>query len=413
MSKRLSLGVSGLAAAALAVSAFSGAFASAPAAVHEFAAALKTSKFNGNIKATGTIHANKNLSSGGRMYAHGGAQVWKGLLVQNGIKTDGLDVTGVVNAQSATVTGNLQAGAIAGNSLSLTGSATVGGTLSASGLLTASGGIDAKSGTITTTGALTADSGTFAHTVTAGSLSTLGSLTAGATTVTGLTVSGPVNFTNAQINFAGAQVTGLNGTSGGSANTLSVGTSTGTSSPLTILENSKSSTIGVDTAGNLVLGPITTTSLAAPSTGVNVNNNGSQSALAISGNPINLTSNTSLTGGSDLTLGKGTNTASHLMASGNGDVSGVVTINNIHDTSEYTSTVSFAKPYTSTPSVVLTATGSAPDPGTTGAGSAPVVWVTYTQNSSNSYTSFTVHYHETATVTGTNSVTYNYIVVGQ
>jgi len=412
MSKRLSIGVSGLAAAALAVSAFSGAFASAPSAAHEFAAALKTFRFNGNIKSNGTVHANKNLSSGGRVYAHGGAQVWKGLLVQNGIKTDGLDVTGVVNAQSATVTGNLQAGAIAGNSLSLTGGATVGGTLSTSGLLTAAGGIDAKSGTITTTGALTADSGTFAHSVTAGSLSTLGTLSAGAATVTGLTVTGPVNFSNAQINFTGAQVTGLNGTSGGSANTLSVGTSTGTSSPLTILENSKSSTIGVDTSGNLVLGPITTTSLAAPSTGVNVNNSGSQSALAISGNPINLTSNTNLTGGSDLTLGTGTNTASHLVANGNTDLAGTVTLNvsnaTIAGTDIISSTITFAKAYARSPSIVLTATGD-PEPG---ASSAPKVWVELVQSGSQ-YTGFKIHYVLSATATSSYSPAYNYIVVGQ
>src|SRR5579875_1736801 len=189
MSKRLSLGGAVVIAAALVISVFSGALAETPAG-HEFAAALKTFNYNGNVSAVGSIHANKNVSSGGKMYAHKGAQVWGNLLVAPGaIKTDSLDVTNGLNTASAIVTGNLQAGPISGDTLSLTGAATIPGNITSQGKLTATGGIDAGTSAITTTGSLSA-----------GSISTLGTLSAGNTTVTGLSVNGSTTFTGT-VNF--------------------------------------------------------------------------------------------------------------------------------------------------------------------------------------------------------------------
>jgi hypothetical protein len=110
-------------------------------------------------------------------------------------------------------------------------------------------------------------------------------------------------------------------------------------------------------------------------------------------------------------------TASHLI--GNGDVAGTVSVNvpstaQTSTQSEIDLTYTFARPFTKSPEVLLTA-ASDPDHGYA---VPPKVWVTENSSSSASgtiYPSFTVHYLLPPTPPATPAdfvVTYNYHVIG-
>src|SRR5436305_965114 len=102
-------------AGALLASAFTGALASRPGPFQDYSrsGAVKSFTVGGRLTVTDVLRVQKNTSVYGKLYAHGGEQIWTGLLVHNGgIKSDSLEVTGPIQVQSATISGNLQAATI-------------------------------------------------------------------------------------------------------------------------------------------------------------------------------------------------------------------------------------------------------------------------------------------------------------
>ncbi len=298
---------------ALAMSVATDAMASRPVHISDLMRSHARTTVNGNLTVTNVLHVNKNTSVYGKLYAHGGMQVYKGMLVRNGgitvaqggVKSDSLVVTGPLQAMSANVNGNVQAaelvssGSITGSSLQLTGGATVGGKL------TASGGLD------TGTGAITAGSLT-----TTGDVTTRGNLSATGATFTNLAVAGAVNF-------GGATVTGLNLSNVNLANAtlsaLNLGSPSSTAAPLNISQNGQTAQLGVDSSGALAVRSLsagtanvgslslgsttsTTSALSLSANGhtnqisVDANGNLSVGGLAVQGG-INATGNLVLGGG--------------------------------------------------------------------------------------------------------------------
>lgn len=414
---RIALSVAG--AAVLAVSLLTGALASAPPIFHSHAKSpAKKYSVSGNLTVHGTVRADNNLSSYGKLYAHGGEQIWKGLIVRTGgVATDSLVATGDIKGQSGTFGGNLTVGGnLQGGSLAVTGGANITGSL--------------------TTGALTA-----------GSISTNGSVTAGSLTVSNVTASGTVDFTNATVKGLNTSVTGaqLNGATIPSLNigTLFLGNASSGNYPLSLSQNNKTATLGVNsnggiqvqdfsasgnagvggglsvTGGTTVGGALTLTgtsgiiapSLAAP----NPSGSSSPGALTLQGSTITHTGATVLNGtttiatGNDLVLSTvGTPaSASHILSSGDRDVAGTVAISGIPSGgavsgTEYTGSYTFTKAYANAPIVTVTAVS---DPGL-GTSSAPRVWVTTTTSG------FTIHFVPTMTGAAGQTISYNYHVIG-
>lgn len=451
-------------AGALVLSAFSGAFASRTDGLRQLARSQKTTTVNGNLKVTNVARVKSNLSVYGVAYSHGGAQIWQGLLVRSGgVKTDRLDVTGPLAAQSATVSNNLQAGTlqattINGSTLTLSGAGTVGGTLNVSGKVTGNG-LDAGSGAITTTGNLNAAGIAASGQLSAGSISTAGQLTASQATLSNVTVSGTLNLSGAQV--SGLSISNLSGSTVGS---LNIGAPTATTAPFNLSENGKTVNIGVDTSGNLTLGSLLTsgnlgiggnasvggtlavtgattvggalavqgangivaTSLTAPSTTSGTTT--TPGTLTLGGGSIVLGAATTASNG--LTLGNGSDltftapsggtTASHMVASGDRDLAGQQIISvptstasgvDVSTLAGTNTTVQFARTYTSLP-IINISPASIPSPGTE---AAPKYWTTpITGTASGTYTGFIIHYVPTQNVSATNfQVTFNYHVIGQ
>jgi hypothetical protein len=430
-------------AGALLSGVFSDAMASTPRPMVDTGAAAT---FNKNVNINGILHVKKNLTVYGNQYTHGKYEVYNGLTVRagglkvgsGGITTDVLSVGGQLNAASASIsgnlaTGNLQAQNISGSSLTVSGATTLGGALTTSGKITANG-VDAGTSGLTTSGSVTAGS------VNAGTVSATGAVTSGSVATSGLRVTGTVDFT-------GATLTGFN-VPGGNLPSLTVGNPAATTAPLSISENSKTATIGVDTAGALVTGPLQAASLSTTgnvTVGGNLTINGTSSNLTVSsltapntantttpgaftvtGNPINLQGNVNVTGtttlsaGSDLVLtsaaanGSTPGSASHINAGSDKDVAGQVAISvpaNATAGHDVTSSVTFVQPYSSAPIVVITPVG---DPETNSL-TAPKYWVTTASTTSNNttvFTGFTVHYAPAVDATGAYGVTFNYHVIG-
>lgn len=414
--------VSGIGAVALVASVLTNAAASKPPSQHSAAT------IRGNSNVTGTLKVNGNINVAKNSYFHGKAEIYKGLLVKNGLKADALTLSGNFSAAGGTISSNLAVTqGLSANTLAVQGAATV-------------GSLDAGSGAIKTTGSLTAGAATVS------SLSSTGALTASTATLGGLTVSGPVDFSH-------ATVTGLN--QAGSYTTLTVGSVTSTTPPLTVVENGQSSSIGVNnstlilggsaapnvsTTGNLTVGGnltvtgtsnLSVSSLTAP----NQANTTTPGQFTITGNPIVLTGavqttssltvggtttlngNTTLSSGNDLilpfTAQTGTTAANsaHIVASGNHDVAGTATVGIPANTAvgtEETVAVPFTRNYGSAPVVVVT---PAQDPSLGLANPAPKYWVT--PIGSGPYTGFTLHYVTTSPLANSNqTVTFNYHVIG-
>lgn len=449
--------VPALGALALATAAFNGALASRPAAFHGDAQpSRKVTNVNGNLRVHNVARVDKNLSVYGRVYAHGGEQVWSGLLVRSGgVKTDSLDVTGPVAAQSATIANNLQAGtvqatAINGATLSLTGAGTVAGGLSVAGKVT-SNGLDAGAGGVATSGTISGGQITSNGQLTAGSIATNGTLTGGAASFNSLAVSGNVNF-------SGATVSGLtlSNLTGGNLASLSLGSQSSGATPLTLSANGKTTTIGVDASGNLTLGSalasgnlgvtsnatvggglavngaatvggtltvggangITATSITAPPSGSNVSAPGT---LTLNGSLINLSGAASVSGGltlangSDLVASSTTGTttnATHVRAAGDRDLAGIATLNvggGAAAGTDIQTSVSFINAFSSVPAVTITPLDD-PNPGQQ---TAAKEWVTLTQASNGTYTGFTIHHVSSTAAPGPGySVRYAYHVIG-
>lgn len=432
-------------AGTLMATVFSGVLASHPPASRGFSrSAVKAYTVNGRLTVTDVLRVNKNQSVYGRQYAHGGLQVWKGLTISNGgVNADSLSVKGALSAASGTFSGNLQtgtlqSGAIGGTTLALTGAGTVGGALNVAGKVTGNG-VDAGSGGVTTTGnvagaGFSASTITDSGTLSAGSITTSGSLSAGSAAFGSLQVAGNVNF-------SGATVTGLN-LGGSNLSSLTVGNTANSSAPLNLSANGKTIPLGVNgngaltvdnlavnsgvsvggngsIAGNLVLGGsggLTTSLVTAP----NTSGTSTPGPLGITGSTITLTGNTITNGnatfgqGGDIFLSVVSGNASHINASGDGDVAGSFTVTppaNQATESDTTVTVNFTQPYTTVPNVVVTATSN-PNQGTTGT-VVPSVWVAPNLNgSTNQYTGFTFHYMVSSTSNSPTTVKYNYHVLG-
>ncbi|MGH2449493.1 MAG: hypothetical protein ACRDFS_12945 [Chloroflexota bacterium] len=410
MSHRLKILLSIVGAAALLASLFSAALASGPRGGHQATNSARQYKFNGRVTINNVLRVKKNTSVYGRAYAHGGEQVWNGLRVSSGgVKADSIDVAGPLNVDQNTIlTGTLQAGATTvGGSLQVNGSTNMVGSLTSTGKLT-SNGVDAQAGGLTTTGNISTSAG-----LSAGSIIDNGSLSAssvnsgGTVTAGGLTVTGPVNFT-------GANVTGLNlsniNLSGSGITSLTLGTSSSTSSPLTLTENNHMASLGVSSSGALSVGDLSVTgSGGLVTTSITAASGSNNSAGTLS-----LGSNTALTNGSDLSLSPPSNNiggsgASHIVANGDYDVAGQV---NISVTSGNSGAVvqpqTFAKPFTTAPIVTVTPADD-PDPGSS---LPPKVWVKLLGSSGN-YTGFELHFQPGSSPGSNYSVTYDYQVIAR
>jgi hypothetical protein len=452
-------------AGALVASLLTDALASRPNPLHDSMARTGRSAnatVNGNLTVTGVLHANKNETVYGNFYTRGKAEVYQGLTVRDkgltvkagGIKGDTLDISGALHAKSGAVddnflAGSLQATTISGTTLTLAGAATVGGTLNASGRITGNG-LDAGSGGLTTTGNVSAGG------ITASSITDSGALTAGSMRVTGT-----VDLSGATVNFANATVTGLSGggsTGGGATqfSQLTVGNATSTTPAFYLAGNGRTVPITVNssgdiavqslaTQGNLTVGGnlsvLGTSSLNVGSiTAPTATGTTSPGPFTLTASSIGLTGNTTVTGNAtvtgttslngtttlngsnDLVLGTAAATsttaatAAHL--DGNRDVAGVVSVavpvgGTGPTPAVQSTTVTFVRPYTSQPIVVVTPTGD-PAPGQP---YAPKVWVTLVPSTTTTgqYTGFTINYQNAATTTAASqgyNVGFNYHVIG-
>jgi len=403
MGKRFTFAVSLVGAAALIGTMLTTALASQAPPLHPYAqSGAKRFSVNGSLTVSNVLKVNNNLNVTGNSYLHGKAEVYKSLLVRSGgftvqsggIKTDSLNDTGPLQAASATFAGNLQAGTISGTGLNLTGAVTVNGKVSATG------GVDAGSG----------------------GLSTSGALTAGA-----LTVTGPVDFTkatvtgiNVQPNLNNATATNLTVSSALTAGSVTAGATGSSNNPLTLAANGQTAALGVNSAGavtvnNLaVTGTLTlaqTGGLTVPSVQAPTPAGSSQQALAVEGNGITLNGTTTLNNGSDLAFTTpNSGSASHMLANGDRDVAGTVTINvpiSANPGGDNQATVTFLKAFTQQPAITLTALGD-PEPGSA---AAPKVYYTLTASGSQ-YTAFTVHLSPAAAVTQAYTANFTYRVAG-
>lgn len=369
------------AAAALATSVATNALASHPM-LHPHA--------SGNVTVTGIFHAKKNASIYGHFYAHNKLEVWNGATVKNGglavsggIKTDVLTATGGISADSASITSGLTAG-----------------TLTATGAVTGA--------SVTTAGLTDSGSAGVVGTLTAGSVST-GALTATGAVLgsAGLSVSGAATFTGA-VDLTHATLTGLPTVSISSLPTLSVGASTANTSPLTLSENAKTATLGVDSSGNLVTPNLKTAGDVAVGSNLTVAGTGT-----ITG-PFTANGGATLGSGSDLTLTKPSATAySHVVANGDTDVAGTTSVTVPATTTGGTAVtgpeIDFAKAYTSDPNIILTPTA---EPAPWALGVPPEVWVTLVGPAGNRV-GFHVHYESSVTSPGTAyTATFNYVIIG-
>lgn len=472
MSTRLKYVLSAIGAGVLATSAITAAFASHPVGFRgQVKSQSRTTTVSGNLTVTNVAHINKNESVYGRLYAHGGEQVWKaltvksgGLSVSGGTNTDSLNVGTTLAADSATIAHNLSAGNISGAGLSLTGGATVGGKLTANGVDAGAGGIT-TAGSITASGLSVSGNVNFANaTVTGLNLSNI-NLTNAALQTLNLgnpsSTSAPLNLSeNGQTEQLGVDSTGAltvrsANIGAGTFGTLNLGTTSDTTSGLTLNENGKSLQLGVDANGNLTVGgglafsgPLSTSNALSVAGNATVNGSltvgnsvgviasnlqapnpsGSTSpgALTLQGSTIALTGSTTangnltLSGASDLNLSapatSGTVTSnSHIVANGATDVAGTLAIG-VGTSGEATATQCFRKAYGTAPIVTITAT-SDPAPAADFAASAngaPKVWVTTVAQSFGGCANggFTIHYVPPAAVTSSFTVSYAYHVVG-
>src|SRR5947209_13116085 len=189
MQSRLKYVIALLGAGALVSSVLTDALASKPSPFHSNARGNANLTVSGNLTVNNVARVNKNMSTYGRLYAHGGEQVWKTLTV----KTGGLNVTGGTTTDSLTTpTLSVSNQAAFGGNASVTGSLTAGsltstGAITAPSLtLSASGkasqiGLDAN-GNVTLGSGLTAAGTVNAGALTAGSVTSTGTLTAGGLT---------------------------------------------------------------------------------------------------------------------------------------------------------------------------------------------------------------------------------------
>ncbi|HZU12887.1 MAG TPA: hypothetical protein VFB58_08615 [Chloroflexota bacterium] len=401
---------------------------------------------NGNQNVTGVLHVRKNETVYGNFFVKGRQEIYKGLLIRanglnvtGGIKSDGLSLSGTLNGTDGVFSGGLNVtNALTAGSISSTGKIAGNGMDAGAGGLTTSGGITAGSAGVTTGGKVTASGGVDAG---SGTITTSGTVNASNIAAGNIVVTGLLDLSHATINGASSLLSNLT--------TLTIGSMTGTTSPLTLQENGKTAQIGVDAAGNVTASSLSTTgdvtvggnlnvhgttnfnaaNLTASSlTAPNATGTTSPGALSLTGNGITLNGATSVNGAltansglslgnaSDLTFSTTTSSsgasAGHVNANGDKDVAGAVTVTvqaGAVQTGGYSATVTFTKPFASQPIVTVTALQ---DPDPNGA-AAPKVWVT-PQTNNGQYTGFTLHYvpNSVATVPLQYAIAYGYHVIG-
>lgn len=145
--------------------------------------------------------------------------------------------------------------------------------------------------------------------------------------------------------------------------------------------------------------------------------------MTIGGAGITLNTGTTLANGADLTLASGTSSTltqtSHILATNNKDVSGLLAFSyagnqsgDIYSNYSQQLTVTFNKPYTTIPVVVVSPEGvnGAGDPAP-GSATQPKYWVVLTQNAAGQYTGFQLHYAVEAGET-TGVISFAYHVIG-
>ena len=397
------------AAVVLAGSVLTGAFAKGPVAVRDLVRQqTKHYTVNGSLQVNDVLKVKKNDSVYGALYAHDSAQIWKGLLVRNGLKVDTINNTGPLQAQSATITNALQAGAMSGTSIATTGDANIGGSLAAHGKVTANG-VDAGAGGLTTSG-----------TITGSTLTSNGALAVtGATTLSGgLTVSGSVNFSNA--NITGLNVGNINlNLSGATANSFTVGTPSSTAAPLNVSANGHTAAVGVTSGGALSTDSIATNSdvvaggnfIVHGSGGVTSNlvtaplgSDNTLGALTLQGSTVSLNGTLNFNNHGDINLSQASGAASHVNANGDTDVSGTLAVTIGNSAGTFTNNYTYIKPYAKEPAVTVTPNSDL--------GAGDRYWVTPIE-SNNQYTGFTLHVATTTAPANSFNGTFYYVVLGR
>jgi hypothetical protein len=376
-------------------------------------------QFTGPVSGTSFTAAGSGTTGGSLTLSNGSNNV---TLTNTGNST--ISTTGNISAANLTATGTFSAANLSTNGSVTAGSVVDNGTLQAQAIATA-GAVQAQS--VTATGTVQGNA------VNAGSMTVTNAVNANTANLTNLKVTGAIDFTN-------ATVTGLTlGNLGGSVSTLTVGATSANTPPLSVSENGQTAQVGVNgsgavtvnnlnvgtalqvggagtVTGNLTVGgsltlnnglslpgnTTTTGLLASEITGTLVSSNPgplsiNSSALTINA-PTTALNTVTLAGGSNLALSTGSSVASHIIANGDTDVSGTLTVP-ISGGPLYSASYTFTQTYSSTPVVVVTPVSpSATDVG-------PIrYWVTPHAGS------FTI------TVGGSPSVpnvTFDYVVIGQ
>jgi hypothetical protein len=383
---------------ALLGSLLTSAFASPPPPAFQPALHSDRATTVGSLRVNGILRVNRNASTYGRLYAHGGIQVWKGLTVRTGtLAANSLDVSGAITAQSATVAGTVQAGPVSAASLTLSGALTSSGRI-------AGNGVDAGTAGLTTSGPINGGA------LTAGSVSDSGALSAGAATLSSLTVSGAVTLPSATIN----NLTAPNG--------LTIGGSSGKTAQLGVNSSGALTVSDLVTSGNVVVGgnlsvagtaTLNVSSLAV-STVTAPNASGTTtpgpltiqgSVISLVGNAVSLNTNTTLAGGADLSGTVSGSNATHLVANGDRDLAGTVTVpvtSNVQPGGVATYTISFVQPFASAPTVTVTPVTD-PQPGSS---YQPKIWLNVTKDQ------FTIYLAPTQTHNQDYTVVFDYHVTG-
>ncbi|GAC1623375.1 MAG: hypothetical protein NVS4B2_00290 [Chloroflexota bacterium] len=384
----------------------------------------------GSLQVNDVLKVRRNMSVYGILYAHNSEQVWKGLLVRDGLKADVVNDSGPLQAQSATIANALQAGSITGASVTATGNADVGGTLAVAGKMSGNG-VDAGPGGLATTGAVTAGSVNTNGQISGSSLTAAGNIGAGgtltvqgATTLSGgTTITGNLNLTNASI--SGLSLSNLN-LNGATVNSFNIGTPTGTAAPLNISANGRTANLGVNANGALTVDSLVTNNALTVGTSLAVNgaggvtaatlqapaaSGGGQGVLTLQGGSIQLNGTVNIGNESDIILSQASGAASHILANGNTDVAGKSTVSvaaGAVPTGGYSVDVNYSKAYTNEPAVGLTPASDS----NVGKSGPSKYWVTAKINSSGQYTGFTIHVYPPQDVPSSFNASYYYTVIG-
>lgn len=419
------------AAGVLTGSILTGVSASVPMAGKELTKTqAKHFTVSGSLQVNDVLRVNKNASVYGVFYAHKSAQVWKGLLVRDGLKADVINDTGPLQAQSATIANALQAGAMTGTSITTTGNGNIGGTLAVTGKVTGNG-VDAGANGLTTSGGVNAGNVSVTGGISGATVASTGNLSAGGTLVVqgattlsgGTTITGNLNLSNASIN--GLNLSNLN-LSGSTLSSLNVGTPSGTTAPLNVSANGRTSNIGVNSSGALTVDSLATNNALTVGTSLAVNGaggvtantvqapattGGGQGTLTLQGSTLQLNGTVSVANQSDIVLSQASGAASHVLANGDTDVAGKVAVSvgaGAVTSQGYSASVTFAKAYSNEPAVNLTPTSDL-NPGQAG---APKYWVTANTNSNGQYTGFTIHFYPPNAVANAYSASFYYTIIG-